>query len=192
MDRFRIFSSGTLKPIERKELCTEMSSTIITTNRLRLEKIGANHKSDLYKLLSNPIVHKYFPKILDQNESKSFYEKIQARYKTDGYCFWAVIRIKDNSFLGICGLLSQIIDGRKEVEAGYRISNEFWGQGYGTEAAKGCIDYGSEILKLSSIISLIRPVDLPSIKVAEKNGLKLEKETIFHDTLHLVYRINLV
>ncbi len=168
-----------------------MSSTVITTNRLRLEKIDANHKGDLYKLLSNPVVHKYFPKILDQNESKAFYEKIQDCYKTDGYCFWAVIRKKDDIFLGICGLLPQLIDGRKEVEVGYRISNEFWGQGYGSEAAKGCIDYGSEILKLSSIISLIRPVNFPSIRVAEKNGLRLEKETMFHDTRHLVYRINL-
>ncbi len=168
-----------------------MSSTIITTNRLRLEKIGANHKGDLFKLLSNPIVHKYFPKILDQKESEAFYEKIQARYKTDGYCFWAVIRSSDNLFLGICGLLSQKIDGQEEIEAGYRISNEFWGHWYGTEAVKGCIGYGREILKLTSIISLIRPENLPSIKVAEKNGLQLEKETIFQDRRHLVYRINL-
>ena len=168
-----------------------MSITIIATNRLRLEKIGAKHKGDLYRLLSNPIVHKYFPKILDQNESKAFYEKIQARYKTDGYCFWAVVRNSDNLFLGICGLLSQIIDGQREVEVGYRISNEFWGNEYGTEAAKACIEYGKEKLKLTSIISLIRPVNLPSIRVAEKNGLKLEKETVFQDTRQLVYRINL-
>lgn len=169
-------------------LYAEMSITIFTTNRLRLEKISANHKGDLIKLLSNPIVHKYFPKMLDPKESKAFYEKIQARYKTDGYCFWAVIRKNDNLFLGICGLLSQLIDGQKEVEVGYRLSNEFWGHGYGTEAAKGCIEYGREELKLTSIISLIRPVNLPSIRVAEKNGLTLEKETIFQDTRHLVYR----
>jgi ribosomal-protein-alanine N-acetyltransferase len=167
----------------------EMSSAIITTNRLRLVRIGAKHKGDLYKLLSNPIVHKYFPEILDRDESKAFYEKIQARYKTDGYCFWAVIRRSDNLFLGICGLLSQLIDGQEEVEVGYRISNEFWGHGYGTEAAKGCIEYGRKILKLGSIISLIRPVNLPSIRVAEKNGLRMEKETIFQNSRHLVYRI---
>jgi [ribosomal protein S5]-alanine N-acetyltransferase len=127
--------------------------------------------------------------MLDQNESKAFYEKIQTHYKTDGYCFWAVIRKNDNLFLGICGLLSQIVDGQKEVEVGYRISNEFWGHGYGTEAAKGCIEYGREKLKLTSIISLIRPVNLLSIRVAEKNGLRLEKEITFQDTRHLVYRV---
>ena len=29
----------------------------------------------------------------------------------------------------------------KEIEVGYRINDEFWGKGYGTEAAAGCIDY---------------------------------------------------
>ena len=131
------------------------------------------------------------PRILDQNESKVFYEKIQDRCKTDGYCFWVVTRRRDNLFLGICGLLSQIIDGQEEVEVGYRISNEFWGHGYGTKAAKGCIEYGRKILKLTSIIALIRPANFPSISVAEKNGLRMEKETIFHNSRHLVYRIDL-
>ena len=168
-----------------------MSDTILTTKILRLEKIGNKHKSDLYALLSNPKVHKYFPKALDRNESVAFFEKIQYRYNVDGYCFWAAIRTTDNVFLGICGLLSQIIDGQKETEVGYRLLDEIWGQGYGTEAAWGCIQYGKKVLNLASIISLIRPVNLPSIRVAEKNGLTLEKETVFQNMRHFVYRINL-
>jgi RimJ/RimL family protein N-acetyltransferase len=169
-----------------------MSDTILTTKRLRLERIGIEHRNDLYALLSNPKVHKYFPKPLDRNESKAFFEKIQYRYNTDGYCFWAAIRSADNLFIGICGLLSQIVEGRKETEVGYRLLDEFWGRGYGTEAARGCIQYGKKVLKLTSIISLIRPVNLPSIRVAEKNGLILEKETVFQNMRHWVYRINLL
>lgn len=55
----------------------------------------------------------------------------------------------------------------------------------------GCIQYGKKVLNLASIISLIRPVNLPSIRVAEKNGLTLEKETVFQNMRHFVYRINL-
>jgi ribosomal-protein-alanine N-acetyltransferase len=128
---------------------------------------------------------------LDRNESVTFFEKIQYRYNVDGYCFWAAIRSTDNVFLGICGLLSQIIDGQKETEVGYRLLDEFWGQGYGTEAAWGCIQYGKKVLNLASIISLIRPVNLSSIRVAQKNGLTLEKETVFQNMRHFVYRINL-
>ena len=168
-----------------------MKHTILKTKRLRLEKIRIEHKEELYKLLSNPAAHKFFPKTLDKIESGEFFKKVQQKYKTDGYSFWAVIRQADNKFIGICGLLSQIIDGKTETEIGYRLSDDFWNQGYGTEAAKGCISFAKEKLKLTSIISLIRPANKPSIRVAEKNGLTLEKETIFHDLAHLVYRLNL-
>ena len=43
-----------------------MSEIILATKRLRLEKIGVEHKKDLFRLLSNPKVHKYFPKALDE------------------------------------------------------------------------------------------------------------------------------
>lgn len=166
-----------------------MPEIILTTKRLRLEKIGEEQKKDLFKLLSNPKVHKYFPKILDDKEKEEFLEKIQHQYNTIGYCFWAVIRKKDETFLGICGLLSQFIEGKKEVEVGYRLSDEFWGQGYGPEAASGCIDYAKTKLNLSSVISLIRAVNRQSIRVAEKNGLAFEKEVMFHDMPHNLYRL---
>jgi len=163
----------------------------LTTKRLCLEKIGLKHREELYKLLSNPKVHKFFPNALDKKESEKFFEKIQQRYQSDGYCFWAVIRKRDKTFIGICGLLSQRIDGKDEIELGYRLSDDFWNQGYATEAAKGCIMYARNKLKTSSIISLIRSINKPSIRVAEKNGLKLEKETMFKELPHLVYRLNL-
>jgi [ribosomal protein S5]-alanine N-acetyltransferase len=166
-----------------------MSEIILTTKRLRLEKIEEEHKKDLFRLLSNPRVHKYFPKTLDEKEKEEFFEKIQHQYNINGYCFWAVIRVKDEMFLGICGLLSQVVDGQKEVEVGYRLSDEFWGQGYGPEAALGCIDYAKTKLHLSSVISLILSVNRQSIRVAEKNGLVFEKEVIFHDIPHNLYRV---
>ncbi len=169
----------------------EMSQTILTTKRLRLEKIGLEHRESIYKLLANPKVHQYFPKVLDKNESEEFFEKIQQRYQADGFCFWAVIRKTDETFMGICGLLSQEIDGKTEIEVGYRLSDEFWKQGYGTEAAWGCILYAKDTLKTASVISLIRAINKPSIRVAKKNGFKLEKETIFHDLPHLIYRLYL-
>jgi [ribosomal protein S5]-alanine N-acetyltransferase len=61
---------------------------------------------------------------------------------------------------------------------------------YGTEAAAGRIKYAKEILELKSVIFLILSMNKQSIRVAEKNGLKLEKEAMFHGRKHRVYRIN--
>ncbi len=168
-----------------------MSEIIIETERLQLEVIDKDHLENLFILLSNEKVHQYFPKILDEAESKEFYEKVQSRYKEDGYSFWAVVRKSDKKFIGICGVLKQIIDEQVEAEIGYRILDSFWCKGYATEAAKGCINYAKYKLLKKSVISLIRPINKPSIRVAEKNGFILEKETVFHELLHLVYRLNL-
>ncbi|MEM6633098.1 MAG: GNAT family N-acetyltransferase [Bacteroidota bacterium] len=164
---------------------------ILETRRLILEELQNDRLDDLANLLANEKVHKFFPKTLDREESKEFLEKVQTRQQEDGVSFWAVIRKEDAKFLGICGLLKQVVDGQTEIEVGYRLDDTFWGNGYGTEAAKGCIEYARETLGLRSVISLILPQNKPSIRVAEKNGLKLEKESLFHGQMHGVYRIHL-
>jgi RimJ/RimL family protein N-acetyltransferase len=94
-------------------------------------------------------------------------------------------------FLGICGVINQIIDEQTETEIGYRLLDSYWGKGYGTEAVKGCAKYAKEKLKKESIISLIRSENLASIRVAEKNGFKFEKESLFQELPHQVYRLQL-
>ncbi|MBN1905846.1 MAG: GNAT family N-acetyltransferase [Deltaproteobacteria bacterium] len=53
----------------------------------------------------------------------------------------------------------------------------------------GCINYAKAKLNLSSVISLIRSVNHQSIRVAEKNGLVFEKEVMFHNMPHNLYRV---
>lgn len=101
------------------------------------------------------------------------------------------MRKSDMVFLGICGVLKQKIDGKIETEIGYILLDKYWGNGYGVEAAKGCIKYAKEKRNLESVISLIRPQNTPSLKVAEKCGLYFEKETIFQELPHHVYRVKL-
>lgn len=60
-----------------------------------------------------------------------------------------------------------------------------------TEAAQGCIKYAKDVLGVKSIVSLILERNKQSIRVAEKNGLTYEKETVFHELNHQVYRLNL-
>jgi RimJ/RimL family protein N-acetyltransferase len=161
---------------------------MVETDRLVLEIIDETHMSDLIALLTNQNVHRYFPKTPDEKESYEIYERIQQKYKEDGFSYWAVFRKKDQKFIGICGLLKQIIDNREEVEVGYRLLDIYWGNGYGTEAGRGCMDYAREKLGKGSVISLIRDINKPSIRVAEKNGLVYERDTLFHGLVHGIYR----
>ena len=61
------------------------------------------------------------------------------------------------------------------MEVAYTLSQEYWGQGLATEAAKNILVYGFEKLKLRRLICLIDPENIASQRVAEKIGMRLEK-----------------
>ena len=168
-----------------------MRSAIITTERLYLEKIRKKHFEDLYSLLSNKEVQKYFPSTLSREETRNFYGEIQKRYKDDGFCFLAVIRKQDDAFIGICGLLKQEIDNKVETEIGYRFLNEYWGNGFATEAVKGCVRYVKENKLFKKLIILSIPQNTPSIEVAGRAGFSYLKDTVFHDLTHNIYMIEI-
>jgi ribosomal-protein-alanine N-acetyltransferase len=89
---------------------------------------------------------------------------------------WATIFKETGRFIGRCGLLPWTIDGQLEVEVAYTLAQEYWGLGLATEAARGIRDYGFERLGLSRLICLIDPANQASRRVAEKIGMRLEKE----------------
>jgi ribosomal-protein-alanine N-acetyltransferase len=89
---------------------------------------------------------------------------------------WATIYKPTNQFIGRCGLLPWTLDGQFEVEVAYMIDKRFWGQGLGTEAALAIRDYGFNQLNLSRLVSLIDGENIASIKVAERMGMRFEKE----------------
>jgi ribosomal-protein-alanine N-acetyltransferase len=88
---------------------------------------------------------------------------------------WATIHKETGKFIGRCGLLPWTIDSQQEVEVAYTIAREYWGQGLATEAARAILNYGFEKLHLLRLICLIDPENIPSQRVAEKIGMRLEK-----------------
>jgi ribosomal-protein-alanine N-acetyltransferase len=100
---------------------------------------------------------------------------------------WATIHKESGKFIGRCGLLPWTIDGQDEVEVAYTIATAYQGQGLGTEAAQAILNYGFEVLRFPRLICLIDSDNIASQIVAQKIGMKFEKET--HDELgpFLVY-----
>lgn len=165
-----------------------MAKIITSSNRLILEELSQQHFPDLCTLLASPKVQKYFKKTLNLEETQDFLNKSMKRQQKDGYSFWAVVRKNDGVFIGICGLLAQLVDDFQELEVGYRINDKYWGEGYATEAALACMKYAKDKSLAKSIISCILPENIASVRVAQKNGMHREKQSLFHGYLVDVYR----
>lgn len=117
-------------------------------------------------------------------------EKQRTRYAENRFGLQVLIHKSTNEFIGLCGLLAQEVDGVNEIEVGYHIFKKYWKQGFATEAAKLFIDYAFTNHLALSIISVIDVENTKSRRVAEKNGLKIDKLTKWLDGEDVyIYRI---
>jgi RimJ/RimL family protein N-acetyltransferase len=82
------------------------------------------------------------------------------------------------------------VEGRPEIELGYRLAREFWGAGLATDAARTAPDHAFQILGLRRLIALIDPENLASIRVAEKVHLRFEKEVGFRGRSPRLYAVD--
>ncbi|HMV50434.1 MAG TPA: GNAT family N-acetyltransferase [Blastocatellia bacterium] len=166
-----------------------MNKTILETERLLLREISYDDLDDLLHIWGDAEAMRLFPKTLDRDEVVAWIDRNLARYEQYGHGLWAVILKDGQQFVGDCGLVIQDVDGIEELEVGYHFNKNFWGRGLATEAARGCMEYAFQQLNRRRVISLVRPENLSSCRVAERNGLKIEKETLRRGYPHYVYAI---
>ena len=159
----------------------------LTTPRLILRRLTPEDKPSLCALLGNPETMRWYPRPWLPEEIDFWLDRQFAMYP-DGSGKFAVTLPATGEFLGDCGPTWFDVDGAQELEIGYRFLPQHWGKGYATEAASSVITYAQTSLKVANPISLIRPGNLPSRRVAEKNGAHLEKTLFWRDYDHCVYR----
>lgn len=124
-------------------------------------------------------------------ENAEFWINTQLNRYTQGTLgLQSIIELKTGKIIGQAGLLLQEVDGVQELEVGYHIKEAYWGKGYAPEAAKLFIDHAFENQLAESIISIIDTRNDNSICVALKNGLKLEKTTVWKGLNVHIYRIH--
>lgn len=85
-----------------------------------------------------------------------------------GHGLWAVERRDEGRLIGRVGFLSP--EGWPGVEIAWLLSRDAWGHGYAHEAASAAIGFGRDQLGLGPLISLVRPANAPSKKLAERLG----------------------
>ncbi|WP_059172019.1 GNAT family N-acetyltransferase [Bacillus sp. FJAT-27445] len=160
---------------------------IFETERLYIREYLDEDLPFLHELFSDPETMKHYPAPFSMEQTKNWIARNKLRYVTDGFGLWAVCLKDTNEIIGDCGLVKQTVDGREEVEIGYHINKKYWSEGYATEAALGSKEYGFYQQGLNRLISIIAPKNFPSIRVAEKIGFMLEKESFIFNKIHHIY-----
>jgi ribosomal-protein-alanine N-acetyltransferase len=162
---------------------------VLETHRLVLREFQHEDLDALAAILCDRETMRYYPVSLDTPAVADWIQRNRTRYANDGHGLWAMILKSTRELIGDCGLVRQSVDAVDEIEIGYHVRRDLWNQGYASEAARACRDYGFASLKVDRLISLIRPDNLASRRVAEKNGMTIWKEVTKVDLLHYVYAI---
>ena len=110
-----------------------------------------------------------------------WFEKCFARYDEDRGGMNVLVDKKSGKLIGQCGLLIQVVEGETRLEIGYSILPKYWGMGYATEAAKKHRDFAFEKNYWPELISTVHVDNIGSEKVAQKNGMTLEKIVLEDD-----------
>jgi RimJ/RimL family protein N-acetyltransferase len=163
------------------------SEVFLETERLVLRYFTPEDVDAVFAVIGDPETMKFYPQQFTRDDAMRWVTKSQERYRRDGYALFAVVLKSNGQVIGNCGLMRQEIEGESLLEVGYHFRRDYWGRGYATEAAHGCMAYAFGHLKADKVVSLILPENLPSRRVAERNGMTVERQVIFHDLLHLMY-----
>lgn len=148
------------------------SSKIFTqTERLLLREMTQADFESLCKILQDPDVMYAYEGAFNNAETQDWLDRQCARYRQDGFGLCAVVLKATGEMIGQCGLTWQEIPGQKVLEIGYLLQKAHWHRGYALEAAIACKEYAFAVLKADAVYSIIRDGNIPSQKVARRNGM---------------------
>lgn len=162
---------------------------ILETPRLTLREFEPGDLDALIQILSDPETMRYYPSPYDRAGVEQWIARNRRRYEVDGVGLWAIILKSTGELIGSCGIIRQEVEEESLYEIGYHLRRDNWGNGYATEAATACRDWGFTQLKCERMVSLIRPENIPSQRVAARNGMTLWKAVVWRGLQHHVYSV---
>ncbi|WP_086347259.1 GNAT family N-acetyltransferase [Candidatus Enterococcus clewellii] len=150
----------------------------IESQRLRLFPWSDTHLLDLKAFLQDPEVMYAYEHAFTDEEVANWLSWNLESYQTNGFGLWGIKDKELDTVVGECGLTMQHVDGTEYLEIGYHLKKEHWHKGYAIEAAALCKKYAFEQTNTSAVVSIIRDTNLPSMKVAIRNGMLPEKRFV--------------
>ena len=116
----------------------------------------------------DPEVMRYFPALLTREESAASMKRAQAAIEEQGWGIWVVD--VDGEFGGFTGLKAPSFEAHFTpcIEIGWRLRQQFWGQGIAYQAALQALDFGFNKLRLDEIVSFTAEPNLPSRRLMER------------------------
>jgi RimJ/RimL family protein N-acetyltransferase len=118
------------------------------------------------------------------------HEKLSAeieRERSSGAQYWALFDHRNGDFVGCSGLRPWVYTpSEADFEVGFHLVKRRWGNGFGTEAALGALEYAWVKLQLPKVYAGHHPDNRASEKILKKLGFEFI-ENVFYEPTGLMH-----
>jgi RimJ/RimL family protein N-acetyltransferase len=151
-----------------------MADAIAETERLILRNWRKKDREVYVTTCNTDAVTKHLNGPSSAEDIDAALARIARSQEEHGFSFWAIERKSDKALLGYCGLricddLERPVHGN--VEIGWRLREDAWGQGYAREAAQTALDWAWANLDADRVVSFTVPANEPSWRLMERLGM---------------------
>jgi RimJ/RimL family protein N-acetyltransferase len=146
----------------------------INTKRLILRDYSETDIDDIHEYGSDPEVVKHMPFGPNTHEdSQNYLNEVIVKQKEEPRIDYAIaVELKsEDKLIGGCRVNKV---SEREAHLGYILNQNYWGNGYATEAAKAMVEYAFTELGVHRVYADCHPENTASIRVLEKVGMVLE------------------
>ncbi len=161
----------------------------LVTGRLTVRALRPRDRPRLLEILSDARVMEFsLNGPMDAPGVARFIEQCRESYRANGFGLWGLEERATGRLVGFAGLSRVELDGRAEVELGYRLAHDCWGRGLATEAGRAVLDAAFSHWRLASVVAIIARRHTASMNVADKLGLIFDHATTYGGWDVAIYR----
>jgi len=141
----------------------------------------------MFGVYGDPEVMRFIPggALADEAAVGSLLERYADVQQRLGFSSWAVVERETGRVIGDAGF--GIFEPTGEVELGYTLARDCWGEGYATEAAKACLAAGLEQLTAPRIIAVVDAENEASLRVPRRIGMRRVETIHAHGRPHVLF-----
>ncbi|MCP3103394.1 GNAT family N-acetyltransferase [Myxococcus sp. K15C18031901] len=164
----------------------------VTTARLLLRAVRDDDLDVIYQLHVDPETSRFDATgaLTSMAEARELLARWQADWSREGLGYWMVERLDAPGLVvGVGGVRHKEIEGERVLNLAYRFSPRAWGQGYATEVARAALDLSARYVPDVPLVAIISPVNGPSLRVAQRLGLRLERVISYLGSDNGLYRV---
>jgi RimJ/RimL family protein N-acetyltransferase len=160
----------------------------LETERLIGERLREEHFAYQRAMDSDPDVMATLGGVRSKNESWELLRSGLEHWERNGFGVWIFRARSSGDVVGTAALRRVRIEGRDEVEVGYRVAAAWWRRGIATEMASTLVGVARDRLRLPEIVAFTLPENLASRRVMEKVGFAYERDIEWAALPHVLYR----